>query len=153
MTDELIVIGNRPSNVYAPTGMPLTSDVYHIADRIKKLDKNLRIIVQPEFPETPFTVIEIGSDGVERFVKRYAELDDRIIKDLEYMLRVPFEHRMKVIADEVDAENERVNRMPEDVAERFHWEFLEEMKKANMVNPKWSNNPGGRIKVKRKKVN
>lgn len=88
----------RPDNVRGRFGSYVTHDVFHIAERLQELDRNLYVSAL----ETPiqwhgrsynFTVSEICADGVERFVLRTEALDGRVIERCERMLRIPFETR------------------------------------------------------------
>jgi hypothetical protein len=74
------------------------SDMYNICDRVKELSPNLYIyLIEPaqHFAGRVynFAVCEMCEDGVERLVKRYEHLDGRIIKELQYLLHVPFAER------------------------------------------------------------
>ena len=132
----------KPDNVKLPRNtresmQMVTGDVYNIANRIKeKFGPNLFIVVHDNHPK-PFVVMEHCADGAERLVKRYEALDARIIEDLEYMLKVPFEKRQKIAELEVaKAEAERDRAFAE--SEKFDYfatEMKREMKRANMIDP------------------
>lgn len=110
------------------------SDLWNIAERVKEIDPNLMIIFHADAKE-PFVVMENGPDGVSRFVARYAELDQRILEDLRYMARIPFDERMKKIEREIDKRNEALEKPDEEVMDWLATEMRREMKKANMIDP------------------
>lgn len=89
----------RPDNVRGRYGNYVTSDVFHIADRLQELDPSLYAsTLEPplEFQGRTynFAISEICRDGVERLVMRSETLDGRVIQRCERMLRVPFEKRL-----------------------------------------------------------
>lgn len=134
---ELIV--STPENITLRRGQRLsvvTSDVYNIAQRVKELDPNLRIVLH-EGHEKPWVIVEMGPDGVERFVSRYEELDSRIIDHLRYMLAVPLQQRVEKLAQEVDKSNEELGRLDGERMEKFQYDFHKALLESNMITPKW----------------
>lgn len=84
----------------------LESDVLNICDQVRALNPNLYIVVATNHETHNFTVMENCKDGVQRFVKRYKELDGRVVKDLEVIMGVPFSERIK----RLEKENEEFER-------------------------------------------
>lgn len=107
----------KPDNLRVPDhgrAHLVEADVYHICDRIKELDPNLYVyLLDPPvcFGERTYrySVTEFCADRVERLVRRYEELDARVIENLEYMLRVPFEHRLQA-AEATEAQNDAARK-------------------------------------------
>jgi hypothetical protein len=124
-------------------------DVYNIAERIRQIDSNLRLVLH-EGHERPWVVLEVGPDGQERFVSRYEELDARIIDHLLYMLKVPFEERLARLDREIEAANAGFGRMTEEQFERFARDFFDAGVKSNIINPKWGRYPMSPRKMKKK---
>lgn len=137
MSDFIV---NRPENLFTANGVSMThvsSDVYGIAQRVKELDSNLRIVLHEDHPK-PWVVVERGPDGEERFVKRFAELDARIIEELQYMRAVPL-HRRVAEAEKIEArENEKFGRLTEEQFERLAFDFLKAGRESGILNPKWT---------------
>lgn len=102
-----------PDNLRIPDGRGRThlveSDVYNICERMREIDRSLFLwVLDPPITFAGmtynFSVTELCEDGQMRLVKRFEELDARILKDLEYMLHVPFEQRIKV-AEKIEEEH------------------------------------------------
>lgn len=127
----------RPNNLRLRSGEKLSlveSDVYNVCNRIKEIDPNLTVLLHDGHPE-PWVVMELGPDGVERFVCRRAELEPSILDHLRYIRAVPFEDRLRKLEKEEQEANARMGKDYDD--EQFAHMFHQEMVKANMVDPKW----------------
>jgi hypothetical protein len=110
------------------------SDLYNIAERVKEIDPRL-IIIFHDREEYPFVVMEQCADGETRYVKRYQELDSRILDDLRHMLSVPFMDRVRV-ADELEAKRRRELEAPDpEVIEWLAHEMRRELIKSNWIDP------------------
>jgi len=107
------------------------SDIYNIAERVRQLDPRLVIVVH-EDAEFPFVVMEEGPDGVSRFVKRYKELDQRVIDDLRYMQSVPFDERLKMADREINKNNAALEDIDEDMLDWIATEMRRELIKSGM---------------------
>jgi len=95
MTDIMLP---RPDNVRGRFGSYVTSDVFHIAERLQELSPRLYVQAHDDpinwhGHTYNFTVCELVPPGLETFVARYETLDGRVVKDCERMLHVPFEQR------------------------------------------------------------
>lgn len=123
---RLDVSGNKPALI--------ESDLWNIAERIKEIDPSL-IVVFHEGHKEPFTIMEQCADGVTRFVARYAELDQRILEDLRYMARVPFDERMKIVERKIDKANAELEGTDPEVMDWLATEMRRELKKAGMIDP------------------
>jgi hypothetical protein len=137
MTAPLIT--PRPSNLTVPQSaafVAFESDVYNICARIKEIDPNLRVVLHEGAAE-PWVVLELGPDGEERYVKRYAELDARILEDLRYMLAVPFEKRIEALDKQIQENNDKRGKMSEEQMERFAYEFRKAAVESNLIDPVW----------------
>lgn len=115
------------------------SDLYGIAERIKELDPSLSVVLH-EGHSKPWVVVERGSDGDERFVARYEELDSRVLDHLRYIAAVPFEKRIEKLQREANAENKNHGRMTEEQFDRFARDFYDAGKKSGIIDPVWSKN-------------
>jgi hypothetical protein len=114
--------------------MVVDSDLYKIADRVREIDPRLMIVYHDGHPE-PFTIMEQCEDGVTRFVARYAELDQRILDDLRYMLRVPFDERLKRVEREIDAKNAALEAMDEETLDWIATEMRRDLVKTGFSDP------------------
>lgn len=130
------VLTPTPHNIRAKRGKPLPrfveNDVYKVSERIKEIDPRLFIMLFEETPK-PWVVYEDTPSGPQ-VVQRYSELTPAILEDLRYMAAVPFTERVKKLSDEIDRENEALDKMDEEKFERFAYDFRKEMIKANMVD-------------------
>lgn len=124
-----------PSNLRAAPGAVVESDVFNICERIKEISPRLTVRVI-EGADAPFVVSETGSDGVERFVARYEELDARILENLRYMAAVPFEDRVRKLEREIEASNTEALRMPGDRFEEFAYDVQKALVESNITDPK-----------------
>lgn len=89
----------RPENVRGRFGSFVTADMFHIAERLQEIDKNL-FIEAFDNPITMgdqtwnFAIIEwIPSLHKDELVTRVEALDARVIEHVQYLLHVPFEVR------------------------------------------------------------
>ena len=145
MSDLMLPV---PSNVRTRHQMAsVDADLYNIAERVKQLDPNLVLLLH-EGQAKPWVVMERCEDGVERMVKRYEELDSRIIEDLRYMLAVPLDERMKRLDREIEKSNEGFGRMDGETFEKFAFDFMEAGKKSGIIDPNWSRSYR-KVKVKK----
>ena len=103
-----LIVPATPANFRRYGNTPITSDVYHICERLREIDPSLYVYpLDPPVGDKHFSIVEKCRDGVERLVFRAPALDGRIIEHVEYLLHVPFERRFKeaeALADKLDAE-------------------------------------------------
>lgn len=103
---ELIL--RRPDNVRGKFGSYVTSDVYHIADRIREIPRGENLSIQVLDPPVVgfgrtynFAIVEYSLiSQQEELVMRVETLDARIIESLERMLRIPFKQRFAAMEKE-----------------------------------------------------
>lgn len=120
----------RPSNVQGRFGAWVDSDVFHIAERCKELNPNLRIqTLDPPITingeQRNFAIVEMtGADGSYELVYRAPALDGRVIEYLEYLLQVPFEKRFAEAERLADKQNAAMREAELDTfTEEFAHEF------------------------------
>ncbi len=145
MTQNTLLRLGLPSNLRIGLGATIPTrvvenDVYSICERIRQLDPNLFVVLHPDH-EKPFVVMERCSDGEARLVKRYAELDQRILADLRRMLSITLEQRFAELDREVEAANTRnAHFLPDEAKEQFVWQMHRSLVDCNFMDPKWSKN-------------
>lgn len=115
-----LILQTTPGNLrlaWEDRHLPLEGDVYRICERIREeVSPALFIVLHKDHPK-PFAVFEHCDDGVDRIVKRYTVLDARIITDLQRMIAIPFEQRVK----ELERENEQFEmKWKEDELDRLY---------------------------------
>lgn len=131
----------RPDNVRGRFGQWVTSDVFHIADRLKELDPHLMVsALDPPVvwagKTYHFTISEMCRDGVERFVTRAQALDGRVVTSCERMLRVPFEHRFAEAEKEADKwEAEEHERQLDLLYERMGGNMRIQLERCGFTDP------------------
>lgn len=76
--------------------------------------------------------MEEGADGVTRFVKRYKELDQRVLDDLRYMQSVPFDERLKMADAEIKKNNDALEGIDEDMLDWIATEMRRELIKSGL---------------------
>ena len=111
----------KPENLRGQYGSYVTSDVYHIAERLWELGQSVNVPLYVSTPERPIVkfgrtynfVISEGTPVGERFVMYAEELDARIVERCERCLKIPFGQRF----DRVAARPRRPDRHP---AHRLH---------------------------------
>jgi hypothetical protein len=130
----------RPDNVRGRFGTYVTSDVFHIAERLQELDRRLYVAALDEpihwhGQEYHFTVSEICGDGVERFVMRVKELDGRVIERCERMLRIPFEQRFAELEKaEAKWEAEDKQRQLDELYEQMGGDMLIQLDRCGFID-------------------
>lgn len=122
--DELILPGSAPRNLrthgaYRVEG--ITSDLYHVAERLRELNERLLIhlVVDKATGDHFYTIVEVV-DGVEQTVFKCRDLDARVVEHVRYLLNVPMNKRFaeaerlteKYEADQREADSD-------DLAERI----------------------------------
>lgn len=126
-----LVLG-KPSNLHLPHGATVRevdSDVHNICERIKEISPTLSIHVLEGQGKYIFAVFEDCADGVYRQVKKYTELDDRVVQDMRYFMAKPLAARAREIElaiekEERDRDEERFERLYEEMG-RPMWSELE----------------------------
>lgn len=81
--------------------------MFDICKRIQEVDKRLFIITLPEDEQYNFAIMEQVNPSEAHLVKKYAELDARVISDVQYMQSIPLNERVKVMEREIDAANDK----------------------------------------------
>lgn len=133
----------RPDNIHGRFGSYVTSDVFHIAERLQELDKSLYIQAfdEPIFWDTAegrkeynFAVVERCADGVERLVMRVKELDGRIVQDCQRMLAIPFEKRFAAF-EKLEAKNaaEEKERQLAELYERMGGDMWVQLERCGFI--------------------
>lgn len=90
----------------------VTSDVYDVARRIQAIDPNLFIVqTRPRYGKRWLVVERVWNSerAMHEYapVKRYENLDGRVVDDLQRMLKLPLEQRIREL-DEWTQAGERV---------------------------------------------
>ena len=125
--------GLAPSNLHLRESVKATfveSDVYDICHRLAAISPNLHLWQLEEAGvDYPAWVVTENVFGVEHLVKKYHELDARMIEDVQRMLAIPLEHRAAAAQAEIDAheasqKQEAIDEMYERVGQKF-WNRLE----------------------------
>lgn len=121
--------GLAPSNLHLRASVKATfveSDVYDIAHRLAAVSPNLHLWqLEEEGVDYPAWVVTEDVYGEEQLVKRYYELDARMVEDVQRMLHIPLEHRLAVAQAEIDAseaeqKQNAIDEMYENVGHKFH---------------------------------
>lgn len=134
----------RPDNVRGRFGSYVTSDVYHIAERIRELPFGETLSIQSLDPPVTvlgttyhFAIVENSVDGVERLVMRVPrlELDGRVIISLERMLRIPFEKRFAAMErEEAKWAEEEKQRQLDELYERMGGNMRIQLERCNFID-------------------
>jgi hypothetical protein len=126
--------GFAPSNLHLKPSVKtrfVESDVFDICHRLAEISPRLYLVelTDTEQPDrAAWVVMEACADGVQRRVNKYQELDQRMLEDVQKMLRIPFEHRVAAAAAEIDAHNAKIetdaiDRLYETMGERFRYQL------------------------------
>lgn len=102
--------GYAPSNLHLRSSVKIRyieGDVFDICQRLAEVSPALFVVELTEGDRAQWAIMEQCRDGVSRLVKKYDELDARMIADVQRMLRIPLEHRAAAIEAEIDAANEK----------------------------------------------
>ncbi len=120
--------GLAPSNLHLRASVKATfveSDVFDICHRLAAVSPNLHLWqLEEEGYEDAAWVVTEAVYGQEQLVKKYAELDARMIEDVQRMRRIPLEHRVAAAQAEIDAseaatKQDALDNMYEEVGQKF----------------------------------
>lgn len=112
---------SRPTNLHFHDDVQvrmIDSDLYGICDDIKKISKDLFIVVASEGARSRFIIMERCEDGVDRKVFGVDELDGRVLERLRYLMYHPLAERMKILEEEERKNDEQ--RKEEEFDELYH---------------------------------
>lgn len=106
--------GLAPSNLHLrPSARAkfVSGDVLDISKRLAEVSPNLYLVELSEDgrDQAAWCVMEHCADGVQRMVKKYQELDQRMLTDVQRMLSIPLEHRAAAAQADIDAENAKLD--------------------------------------------
>lgn len=111
-TTLMLPSGLAPSNLHLRESVKATyveSDVFDICHRLAAVSPNLHLWQLDEEGARAWVVTE-NVYGVEHKVKQYAELDARMIEDVQRMLSIPLEHRAAAAQAEIDNHEAQVKQ-------------------------------------------
>lgn len=120
----IVPTGLAPSNLSLPPGNTarfVDSDLYNICERIKQVSPRLQVVLLEDGRGShTWAIMENCEDGVLRLVKKYRELDGRVITDMQRLLALPFEQRLEQALEEAEeAERKEREREMEALYERL----------------------------------
>lgn len=102
-----ILLG-RPSNLHVPMGTRVDyvdSDTFNICNRLREISRDLYLVVLQGDEQHMFSVVESCPDGWEREVKRYPQLDARILREMQMFEALPLQSRV----DFIDKQHKRLD--------------------------------------------
>lgn len=118
---DLVIPGMPPNMRASDYGAHMVEgDVYNICERISEIDPDLVIYAhgRESSAAKKFAIAHVDKRGSEYLVMQTDELDARILDELQYLLKVPFEKRY--------AEAERRERENEEYQKQLHLDKLTE---------------------------
>lgn len=133
MNTLMLPSGMAPSNLHLRESVKVTfveSDVYDICHRLAAVSPRLHLWqLEEEGVDYPAWVVTEFVHGQEYLVKKYLELDARMVEDVQRMLSIPLEHRVAAAQAEVEAseaaeKQAAIDEMYENVGAKF-WNRLE----------------------------
>lgn len=102
-----LLIGSTPTNLSLPAGARgavVEHDMFDICDRVKASHPRVRINLLETDDKHCYAVMEHGEDGVERLIFKVAELDQRVLDRLDFIMSVPRAERVAAIEKEIAAD-------------------------------------------------
>lgn len=135
------VILPRPDNVRGRFGTYVTSDVYHIAERLQEVSDRLYIQEYDQPLKTlsgvkNFVIVEVLPDGRETLVIRAETLDARLIEAVQRMRKIPFETRFAAMEKEEEKwAAEEKERQLDELYERMGGEMRHQLARCNFIDP------------------
>lgn len=121
--------GLSPSNLHLRSSVKMTfveSDVFDVCHRLAAVSPDLHLWQMEEdgYDGTAWVVTEATPRG-EELVKKFMELDARVIEDVEKMRRIPLEHRVAAAQAEIDAaeasqKQDTLDMLYETVGQKMH---------------------------------
>ena len=139
-----IILPNTTAGLRGRFGAFVTSDVFHIAERLQEVDKRLFI----EAFDEPihwhgytynFAIVEYVPEKQDyELVMRVEHLDARVIDRVERMRKIPFAQRFAAAerAEAKWAEEDKQRRLDEQY-EKMGAPFLRKLEECNFIDPKW----------------
>lgn len=132
-TDLMLPDGLAPSNLHLRPSVKvryIEGDVLNVCERLAEISPRLFLVELTEHDSkasggAAWVVMEMCDDGVARKVQKYQELDQRMLTDVQRMLRIPLEHRAAAAQAEIDAANQKleddnIERLYEQLGHAFH---------------------------------
>lgn len=106
--------GLAPSNLHLRPSVRakfVDGDVLGICERLAEISPRLYLVELSEDgrDRAAWTVMENCPDGVQRQVKKYHDLDQRMLADVQRMLSIPLEHRAAAAQADIDAANAKLD--------------------------------------------
>jgi hypothetical protein len=140
MSDFVIPGSAAPNNLHFPPHVKATlveKDVFNICERLAEIDKSLFVIAVEGDRDCAFVIMEHCADGTDRLVWKAKELDARAVEKAEKLRAVPFEHRFKAIADQIDKEEQEQREHDlDELYERLGAPMLRELERTNFIDRK-----------------
>lgn len=127
-TNLLLPDGMAPSNLHLRSSVKVRyvdGDLFDICERLAEISPDLYIVELSEDDAAIWAVMENCVDGTQRIVCKVGELDARVLTKIRYLMRVPFEQRLKAI-DEENARYEQeyhdneLERIYDQIGGQFH---------------------------------
>lgn len=94
---SVIEVMGKPSNLVLPPGtgvMPVEGDLYNICQQLHDLWPQLHVVLLTHDEAYAFAVMEEAKDGTMMLVKKYKELDGRVMKDFQRYFSLSLEARV-----------------------------------------------------------
>lgn len=114
------LVAGHPSNLHLPRdarAVPIDADLYDICSRVQELSPKLQVVLLEDDKNYCWAVMEEATNGDLMLVKKFKELDGRVIQELQKMLHTPLQERIKIL--EAQAEKDRAAYLEEQSEELY----------------------------------
>jgi hypothetical protein len=134
-TNLMLPDGFAPSNLHLRSSVKvryIDGDMFNICERLAEIDPRLFIVElsDDEVDGAKYVIMEHCDDGVARMAipERLKELDARVLERVQYILNVPWEHRLAAIEAENEAyekahHEQILDEMYEKMGGQFRWQL------------------------------
>ena len=127
--------GLAPSNLHLRSSVKvryIDGDMFDICGRLAEIDPRLFIVElsDSEVDGAKYVIMEHCADGVARMAipERLKELDARVLERVQYLLHVPFEHRLAAIeAENAKYEADHHENILDEMYEKMGGEFRRQL--------------------------
>ena len=138
--DELVLPVGLPTNVQVDGRFrveEVTSDLYNISGRLREeCGPEFFILIREdrEFGAKAFTIMR-RTDRGEEFVFNCTRLDGRVIEHVQYLMKVPLEHRFEAACKIIDREEAEAHENEKDeLTEKLGLPMVRELQRCGFID-------------------
>jgi hypothetical protein len=140
--------GMAPANLHLRDSTKarfVDGDMFDICGRLAEISPRLYIVELTDADNAAYVIMESCDDLVQRQVyklEKGQELDARVLTKVQYLLNVPFEHRLKVIdAENAKYEADHHENILEETYEKMGGQFRKQLEHDGFITHRGTSYP------------